>query len=540
MAIRRVPPPIAEVLGQAFGDAGARRALVAGAVALFAAAMDPRVWSVSLPSVQAAIRSRPELETVSLVGAVLSAALLLVGGAVGDTRRARPLILGGLSLEAAAAVVSLAVPDGPLFVASRFVGAAAASFIIPAALASVATAYAGAARATAIGLAYAAYGAAGAAAPILLQLLPGERWPALVAAVAACLLAIAIARPRIPRLPSPSTLERPYVASTALWAGGVVTVTTGVIWLGGWTDPARWSCIVLGLLAVGGAAAYDRRHPRTGGLHVDRRPIAVAIFAGVVLALAQTVPMLELPLYFRLVLRYGPFGSTIALAPLFVALIVAGPVAGMLLARYSPRTLVGAGVFAVGLGDLALAVFVEPGAGYVGFVIPCILVGAGFVIATTVRTAIIFASVPRGLPATAAALNEASISVGTRVGTVLVTAIVAEAALAAYTASLPSLPTAETDRLVGAFADLLAAVGTPSFQALAGNLDAGSVSAYAEAYASAVRLVLVLGAVVAIVGGLVAWLSLGRRDPLATVYEHRDERPETVPEPEPAGSARPA
>ena len=41
------------------------------------------------------------------------------------------------------------------------------------------------------------------------------------------------------------------------------------------------------------------------------------------------------------------------------------------------------------------------------------------------RTAIIFASVPRGLPATAAALNEASLAVGNRIGIVLVTAIVA-------------------------------------------------------------------------------------------------------------------
>ena len=51
-----------------------------------------------------------------------------------------------------------------------------------------------------------------------------------------------------------------------------------------------------------------------------------------------------------------------------------------------------------------------PGTGYVLFVLPLVLIGAGFVVATTVRTAIIFASVPRGLPATAAALNEASLA----------------------------------------------------------------------------------------------------------------------------------
>ena len=44
-----------------------------------------------------------------------------------------------------------------------------------------------------------------------------------------------------------------------------------------------------------------------------------------------------------------------------------------------------------------------PTAGYAGFIVPCLAVGVGFVIATTVRTAIIFAGVPGGLPATAAA-----------------------------------------------------------------------------------------------------------------------------------------
>ena len=31
-------------------------------------------------------------------------------------------------------------------------------------------------------------------------------------------------------------------------------------------------------------------------------------------------------------------------------------------------------------------------------------------------------------------------------------------------------------------------------------------------------------AVCAVSGGAIAWLALGRRDPLATVWEHRDER----------------
>jgi len=520
-------PPLPAFVAEIVAEPRARRALLAGSAALFAAGLNPQVWSASLPSVQAAIRARPELEAVTLVAAVLGAGLLFVGGALGDTSRARPIVLGGLVVELLASVVGLVVMAGPVFLVSRAVGAAAAAFIIPVSLASVATSYRGVARATAIGLAYGAYGAAGAVGPILLQLLPDTRWPAFVGAILACGAALWIARRGIPELERPTAVERPYVVATALWGLGVVTVTTGVIWFGGgWDNPVRWAFIILGASALVAAGAYDRRrrHSPGSGLQIDRRPVAIAVFVGLILALAQTVPMLELPLYFKLVLRYGPLGSILALGPLFAALILAGPVAGILLARFSPRTLVGAGVVVVGLGNLGVALVATPGAGYLGFVVPCILVGAGFVIATTVRTAIIFASVPRGLPATAAALNEASISVGSRIGTVLVTAVVAQTAVATYSASLAGTSSAKADQAVGAFRDLLTAIGTPSFSQLSSGIDPADLRPYLDAYTSGVRLALVFGAAVAIIGGLVAWLSLGRRDPLATIYEHQDER----------------
>jgi hypothetical protein len=170
------------------------------------------------------------------------------------------------------------------------------------------------------------------------------------------------------------------------------------------------------------------------------------------------------------------------------------------------------------------------------FIVPCLLVGAGFVIATTVRTAIIFASVPRGLPATAAALNEASISVGARIGIVLVTAIVADTALAAYTASVAGLPEAEAASAIATFREVLVAVGTPSFSQVAAAVDAVNAAPYREAYAAGVATALEVTGLAVVIGGALAWLALGRRDPLATIYEHRDERDAGVM---PAGTEQP-
>jgi MFS family permease len=519
----RVPAFIADL----FDDPTARNGLLVGAVALFAAALDPKVWGPSLPTVQAAIRERPNLEAVVLVAMVASSAMLLLGGAVGDTVRARPIIVGGLATTLVASVVAILFPSGPLFVASRFVGGAGSALVIPASLALVATSYHGISRATAIGLAYAAYGGAGAVAPILLQIVPDQRAPAFIVAIAACAVALAVVRRRIPELTRPSFPERPYVVGTALWAFAIITATVGLTWFNAaWNDPLRLGLIIGGLAILGLAIVHDRRRKRAspGEVRIDRRPVAVAIFVGVGLGIAQAAPLLELPLYFRLVLGYGPVFAVLALVPLILGLVAAGPVAGILLGRFSPRWLVGVGAMLVGGANLLLALVATRSTGYLTFVVPLAVIGASFVVATTVRTAIIFASVPRGLPATAAALNETSLAVGSRIGIVLVTAVVAQTAIDAYATSVAGLPAAAAAEAVARFRDVLVAVGTPAFSQIAAALSTADIRPYTDAYLAGVQAALELCGLVAVIGGMAATLLIGRRDALTTVYDHYDER----------------
>ena len=504
----------------------ARHGLIAGTVALVASALDPKVWGPALPSVQAAVREQPQLEVVILLMAIVTAGLLLIGGAVGDTARARPIIIGGLGVQLVANVVALLVTSGPIFTASRLVAAGGAAFVIPVSIALVATRYTGVTRATAIGIAYGAYSAAPAGAPILLQLVPDQRAPAFVVSIAACVVAIWLVRSRIGELPRPTTPERRYLVGTAIWAFGVITLTVGVTWIGGGLDnPIRWLLIVGGIATIGLAVLHDRRQDaeRSTPVRIDRRPVAAAIFVGIVLAVSQTAPMLTLPIFFRVAFGFGPLLAIVALAPLFLALVVAGPVAGFLLSRFTPRALIGAGVVSVGAADLLLWAITARSTEYVAFVLPCLLVGAGFVIATTVRTAIIFASVPRGLPATAAALNESSTIVGNRVGVIMVTAIVAQAALAAFTASVADLSPADAERAIAAFRQVLIAVGTPAFSQIAAGIGPADVEPYLEAYEAGLRAAFGLGGIIALVGGLIASIVLGRRDPLTLQYAHQDE-----------------
>jgi len=520
-------PAIPPFISDLYADRTALNGLIAGSVALFASALDPKVWGPSLPSVQAAIAESPQLEALSLLATLGGTALVLLGGAIGDSARAKPIIAGGLAVELIASLVSMLVPSGGVLLASRFIGHAAAAFIIPASLALVATSYNGLTRATAIGLAYAAFGAAGALAPILLKLDLNAWTPAFLGAIVACALALIVVRGRIPELTRPSLPERVYVVRTAIWAFGIITVTVGVTWIGSpLTNPLRLALIVVGLATLGLAVLHDRRsrRPDGGEAHIAQRPVAIAVIVGVIIGIANTAPMMLLPRYFQLILSYGPLLATVALAPLFAALILAGPVAGFLLSRWSPRRLIGVGTIAVGAGDLVLALIATPTAGYLLFIIPCFAIGAGFVLATTVRTAIIFSSVSRGLPATAAALNEASAAVGARIGIVIVTATVGQVAIATYSASVSGLPVADAQQAITMFRDVLSVVGTPSFNEVASAVDPSNVAPYVDAYATGIRAALAVSGVSAVVGGLIAWLALGRRDPLTTVWEHSEER----------------
>jgi MFS family permease len=522
-------PPLPSVIGDLLVDRRAASALLASAVALFAAGMDPKVMAPMATTTQAALREKPELEGLVLLLSVITATFLLVGGAVGDLSRARPIVLGGLVISLVAAIIAIPLLGSQDFTFRlvRLIGIASAAILMPSALAMAAVSYTGVNRATAIGLAYAGYGAGQAVSPTLVSFIPGQPLPAFIGSIAACALALFVVRNRIPEIPRASAPERPLVIGTALWAIGVVLVTIGVLWFGGgWDNPLRLSVIGIGVALIVSFAIASRRR-RSGeesAVRVDRKPVTIALFVGLVIAAAQTVPASQMPLFFGVVMRYGPLLGVVALAPLFAGLILAGPIAGFLLARYQPRHLIAGGVMLVGLGDLATALVLGRGTPYLLFILPLLVVGGGFVVATTVRTAIIFASVPRGLPATAAALNEASIEVGMRAGIVIITAVLADLTVRIYSSSQTGLPADQLANAVDGLRSLMGVLGLPNFQAAAAAVQPGELQLYGESFVQALRIVLMGGGLLGVVGGLITWFALGRRDPLATVYEFGEER----------------
>jgi MFS family permease len=529
--VNRLPvPAFLHDLGE---PPGAPRTLLVAALALAAAGLNPQVLSPAVSTVQAAIREQPQINALLLLVTLAAAAMLFVGGGLSDTNGRREILLTALGALAVTNILSLVVPTGPVFMASRVAGAAAAYAVLPFALALVATTYAGIARATAIGIAYAAYAGGSAAAPVLLTLLgpTGPWWPAFLVAAIVAGIALWWARPRARDLEAPARTDRDYVVWTGVWAFATVVITAGLVDIGNRiASPVRIGLITLGIALLVADLVWDRRRvrARVRVQHVDRRPVTVAVSVGVVVGFAQAAPLFQLPLFFHVVLGYGVIVATIATAPLILALVVAGPIAGALIQRLGPRILVAGGLAAVGFGNLLVGWLLGRNLVYASLIVPLILIGGGFVIATTVRTAIIFSSVSRGLPGTAAALNEASLLVGSRIGLAALTALVTERALDLYGATLATVDPAARETAISAFRDVLVAAGSPVIGQILGALDPANLAAYGTAFVEATRESLIGTGLVAVVAAPIAWLALGRRDPISTVWDHAEERPETA------------
>ncbi len=179
---------------------------------------------------------------------------------------------------------------------------------------------------------------------------------------------------------------------------------------------------------------------------------------------------------------------------------------------------------------------------YLLFIAPLVLIGAGFVLGTTVRTAIVFASTPRGLPATAAAVNEASVGLGSRIGVVTATTLLATTAVASARQIAETRAPERVAEVMAEFELTLNSLGTPRFREVyAATLEGAEPAkgaAYSVAYLDGVVAALVLSGVVGVLGAALAWFLIGRRDPIQTVFDMQEERSREEASPA-AGGATP-
>jgi len=512
-----------------------RDVLIAGSLAVLAAGLLPRTLSPSMPSMQALLRAQPEIASALVLGAFLSSANSIGGGVVGDLWRKPAALLVGLAILFGGEIASIIFSTGLIYYVAQFSAVVGAGLVIAVGIGSIALAYEGTARATALGMAYGVYGLGTAVAPAVALLLGplGPYWPAYALAAVAAVAAFVGVRRWRPELPGKPPIGSRGVIEVGLWGIALLAVITGLLAFSGSGNNLIQFALILGGIAVLVLLAVLQwgRPDDIRGMPLGPRQMSAAVAVGGVVGFTQTIPLVLLPAVFLYVLRYDPpILATAAIAPFAIALIAAGPVAGILLSRYSPRAILLAGTSVLGLGaiflGLAFGLF-RSGTGYVWLILPLAAIGAGFVISTTVRTAIVFAATPRGLAATAAGYNEASVALGARVGVIVSTILVGLLATRSLTSALAGR--ADIDARLAEFKTLVEQLNLPEFRATATAAATADKALYAAAYLDGVWITIAVSGVIAIIGAILAWVLVGPGDPLKTVFDMQEERTDTEP-----------
>ena len=459
------------IVADLLADRTALATLGAACLTIAAAGLDPHVLDPSGTRARDALASDTGLTTLLSIAAIIQAAFILVGGAMADLWRSVRLLRAALIGLVIASIGAAVVSDGPGLLAFRVLAWACDGVIIPFAVAVVAQLYRGETRGTAIGVLLAVYGAAAFAATILPTIFgpTGPEVQAFALCAVVCVLAVWASRRWMPDLPGALSSQRLTIVSTALWAIGLVILVDGVVQVEG-------PFVVAGIVIVLVALSLRRiaRAPKDEG--VKARSAGAALAAGLVIGFSQAIPMIAMPAFFSSVQGVDALVASVMIAPFIAGLAASGPAAGWLLARYMPRRLIFVGVWTIAISDFLFFILLGQQTGYVAFIVLFAVLGIGFMVSTAVRTAVIFASTPRRLAGTAAALNEASLGVGTRLGITMV--VVLQAGV----------------------------LGTET-----GPLEW-------------MRVALMAGAIVGVIGGVAVLILLGSLDPVRTVWDLRDER----------------
>jgi DHA2 family methylenomycin A resistance protein-like MFS transporter len=443
-----------------------RLVLLVMCVGYFLVLLDVTVVNVALPRIDADLDAGVDgLQWVVDAYAVALAALLLVGGAVGDVRGHRRIVLTGLTIFAAASLACGLAPTIGVLLASRAVQGVGAALLLPGTLAIIVdSATDRQARARAIGV-WAAVGSCALPAGPLVggALVDAIGWRAVFVVNVPIAVAAAMGAVRIVADDRPASRRPVDWAGATLAALTLATLVFAIIELGrSGVEPAAVVSIAATLaLGVAFVLVEQRQAEPMMPLSMFRRLdfTSATLIAGT-MNLGTLGLLFVVTLYLQSVHGDSPLRAGIALLPLFLPLTVIAPLAGRLTARRGPRLPMAAGLGLAAVG-VALMTRLEPDSPY-SVLLPAILgwgIGIGLLTPAVVAAAV--GAVDPGRSGLASGVNNTSRQAAGAVGVAAYGAVAGRPAhVATFVAGLHHLAVATTV-LFGIAALVAIAVTTP-------------------------------------------------------------------------------
>jgi MFS transporter, DHA2 family, methylenomycin A resistance protein len=381
-------------------------------VGYFLVLLDVTIVNVALPHIGAGLHAGVSgLQWVVDGYAIALASLMLVGGAIGDLRGHKRVVLAGLAMFGAGSAGCGLAPGVGFLVAARVVQGIGAALLLPGTLAIVTRAYPEpAARARAIGVWAGVGSAALPAGPVLGGALVGALgWrsvffinlPIVLAAFPAAAVAV--------RESTEPGARRLDAAGSVLAAALLATLTYALI-------ERRLAAGAVALALLAAFVAVERRPDPMLPLGLLRRPaFTVANGAAGTMNLCTLGMLFVVTLFLQDVQGRAPLAAGLVLLPLFAPLAVLAPLTGRLTARVGPRLPMAAGLVVAAAG-LALLVGVSADTGAAALVPALLLWGGGLGVLTPAVVAAAMGAVARERAGLAAAVNNTARQAGGAIG----------------------------------------------------------------------------------------------------------------------------
>jgi MFS transporter, DHA2 family, methylenomycin A resistance protein len=419
--------------------------LLAMCVSNFIIQVDVTIVNVALPSIQHGLHTTPgDLEWVISAYALALAALIPVGGALGDRYGRKRIFLGGLTVFALGSMACALSRSGAVLIGFRALQGVGGAAMLALTLSIITETFPARTRAGAIGT-WAAIGGTGfgvgpVAGGILLSFFGWSSifWvniPFAVAAVALTYAAVAESRN-----PASRRLDGPGVATSAL---GLVGITLGGVEASShpWGSRPVLVPLAIGTVLLACFALWERRspHPMIPPALLGARSFVSASGVYLISYTAFSSVLFYVTLLYQDVNGWSALRTGLSWLFLNAPFLLMAQLTGRIDRRHPPSRVVAAGCAVGAIGIFALGrastttPFILTAAGYV-------LAGAGFGILAPGVTHVAMRDVPAGVSGAASGVVNASRQVGTSVGLAVLGSLGVSAALSDWHAAIARLP----------------------------------------------------------------------------------------------------
>ncbi len=506
-----------------------RWVLVTSILASSMAFIDGTVVNVALPSIQRDLGATAgDAQWVVEAYTLLLSSLLLIGGALGDRLGRRRVFVTGVALFAVTSAACGLAPSPAVLIGARALQGAAAAMLMPGSLALISASFEGAARGRAIGTWSAASSITSAIGPVLGGFLVGHlswRWAFFInLPLAAVSLVLAITR--VPESYDREVRGRLDWPGAVLASAGLGAVVYSVIRAQG--ESGIDAVSVAGLLAGGAmlVAFVLRERSLTraarGGVPAGgwAPMLSLDLFRSRAFTATNLVTLLVyaplggalffVPFVLIEVHGYSPAAAGAALLPMILLLSLLSRWAGGLVEKVGARLLLTVGPVLTAVGLALYAVPSTGGSYWTTFFPAAVVLGLGMAITVAPLTTTVMGSVPSSHAGAASGVNNAVARVAGLLAVALLGIVLVRGFDSGLEQRLGSLDIpASARQAVLAQSSKLALAQPPA--TLPPSQRAAVRAAVDDSFVSAFRMTVLIGAALALAGGVAGALGVPGR-----------------------------